>query len=286
MQPFTISPQKELFDLSYQSQKEKLDLHIQLDKSFLYVSRFHEKSHQYLSLKCYNFKKATDWNQNLAKIQAVVKDIEPNDSSLLQLSFTDTLYTLVPAALFEEDQLASYLSFNHPVNDFEDLELAFNRLPKHEIVIVYAIPGKVKAIFQDHFLNFKQHHFSFPLIESFLTNETAPEQACLHIQAERFELMIKKENQLQYFNSFDYTSAEDLLYYLLFVIEQLQIDREEMPMKLYGEFEKHSTLYDLLHRYIRKLEIGKRPAGINFSKVLDQVPEQYYHLLFNQYLCE
>jgi len=124
------------------------------------------------------------------------------------------------------------------------------------------------------------------LIDAFLMESKREKQLNLHIQEDRFEIMYQMKGKLHFFNSFPYHSVEDFLYYLLFVLEQLQIDRDQIETTLHGEFEKQSKLYEMLYRYIRHLKLGERPKQLKFSNVLSELPGQYYHLLFNQFLCE
>tara|TARA_R110002072_G_scaffold38517_5_gene111494 strand:- start:145 stop:1002 length:858 start_codon:yes stop_codon:yes gene_type:complete len=282
----TLSPQKELFDLNYQGKTSQLHLHLQVSRNSLFAAYFDSIKNQYLSLKTYSFGVSKTWDLAVPSIKTAIEGFQKNQPKTAHLSFTDTLFTLVPSSLFDEKQIDTYLKFNHSQNDFSSYQLTYNRLLNEEVVIAAAIPKSILQLFKSAFSDLKYYHFGWPLLEAFLIDQKEATCLSLHIQESRFDVVYKKGGKLYFFNSFDYQSVEDLLYFLLYVMEQLKIDREKIPVIVYGEFEKNTNLYEMLHRYIREIKIGERPKQAAFSQVLSTIPSQYYHVLFNQHLCE
>jgi len=86
-----------------------------------------------------------------------------------------------------------------------------------------------------------------------------------------------------FYNSFNYHSAEDFIYYLLFVCEQLHLNPETIEVVLLGEIEKNSTVYSLTQKYIRTIIFGERTDGAQYSYQLQTIPSNYYFTLFNNY---
>ena len=105
----------------------------------------------------------------------------------------------------------------------------------------------------------------------------------VHVQPSHFEAVTIDGKQLLFYNTFNYHSAEDFVYYLLFVCEQLQLNPETIDVILLGEIERNSTIYTLTQKYIRKIKFGERNDGAQYSYQLQTLPVHYYFTLFNNY---
>ena len=72
-------------------------------------------------------------------------------------------------------------------------------------------------------------HASSPLIESLSLQfkHDLGKKVVLHIQYSHFEVVYYKDGNLQFYNSFNYTTGEDLIYYVLFVFEQLGLNQDQ-----------------------------------------------------------
>ena len=73
----------------------------------------------------------------------------------------------------------------------------------------------------------------------------------LNIEAFHFEIMSVENNHLKFYNRFDYQTKEDFIYYVLFTIEQIQLNPEEIPVVLMGSVNESNELYQIAYKYIR-----------------------------------
>ncbi|MDQ3046168.1 MAG: DUF3822 family protein, partial [Bacteroidota bacterium] len=127
---------------------------------------------------------------------------------------------------------------------------------------------------------------STPLIESLLRqnkNQQA-KKLIIHVQPSHFEILVIEGKKLLFYNTFNHHTSEDLLYYLLFVCEQLQINPEKISLTVLGELEKNTGLYLLLQKYIRNISLGERSDTADFSYQLQTLPKHSYFTLFNDTL--
>ena len=67
----------------------------------------------------------------------------------------------------------------------------------------------------------------------------------LNIEAFHFEIMSVENNHLKFYNRFDYQTKEDFIYYVLFTIEQIQLNPEEFPVVLMGSVNESDELYQI-----------------------------------------
>ena len=68
-------------------------------------------------------------------------------------------------------------------------------------------------------------------------------------------IIVFKGKELNYYNTFDYETKDDILYFILFVIEQNKLINNETKMKLIGEEKIIKNYYDYLSKFIKNLEM-------------------------------
>ncbi len=227
----------------------------------------------------YNFDGVADLLDTLSKESKLIKHKYKSAVCII----VNNLSTLVPNALFDEDRVKMYLKFNAELQG--DEMVLVDNLKSMDSKNVFALPLSIKSKLDYLFSNIKYHHASSALIDTLVLqnkNQTG-KKLFLHVQPSHFEAVTIDGKQLLFYNTFNYHSAEDFVYYLLFVCEQLQLNPETIDVILLGEIERNSTIYTLTQKYIRKLKFGERNDGAQYSYQLQTLPTHYYFTLFNNY---
>lgn len=194
--------------------------------------------------------------------------------------------TLVPAALYEPDEKAGYL--NLTMNPNSEEQVFADHLIPLDAYQVFSMPDQVLHTIQGYFPKVKIVHHTSVLIESIWVNyknRISANRTFLHIRERFFDLMIFDGRQMTYFNSFQFQNNEDIAYYVIFVLEQLNFNPESMPLVLLGNTEKGGGLTDLLSRYVRHVEFGRRNANFKYSYLFNQVSLHGYYPLMNFLSC-
>lgn len=217
-----------------------------------------------------------------------VKDIY-NESSLLKMKFSkvkvshvNSISTLVPVALFDDDNLRPYLEFNHKL--LENEYLTFDIINSEEIANVYSPFTVVNDFLFEKYGEFTYKHFSSVLIDNFIDQSSSNQELKMfvHVQGTQFEIVVIENKKLVLYNSYKYQTKEDLVYYILFVAEQLRQNPEDFDLELYGEIEQYSEIYALLYKYVRNVYFGKRLEKHQYSHELDGINEHDFFALINQ----
>lgn len=196
----------------------------------------------------------------------------------------NNISTIVPSALFDEDRKKMYLSFNSLLK--EDELVMTDKLTNLDAKNIFAFPNSLKTKLDSLFKNISYHHFSSGLLENILAQNKnqLKKRLYVHIQPTHFEAIVIEGKKLLFYNTFQYHSPEDFIYYLLFVCEQLHINPENTETFFVGEIEKNSSIYALAQKYIRNLQFGERTDDFDFSYQLQTFPKHYYFSIFNNYL--
>lgn len=167
----------------------------------------------------------------------------------------NNLATFVPAALFDEDCLGSYLQFNNKV--FETDSFAFDALASYQMNTVYIPYADINNFFVDTFGNFVYKHAHTTLVSKLLelSKNVDEKKMFVHMAAGHFEIVMVQNQHLLLFNSFDYKTPEDLIYYLLFTAEQLNLNPETFRLEFLGDIREDDAFFAIAYKYIRNVSL-------------------------------
>lgn len=167
----------------------------------------------------------------------------------------NNLCTFVPMALFDKEYLGSYLQFNTKV--FETDFFAFDELENYEMNTVYIPYVNLNNYFIDQFGSFDYKHANTILVKKLLDISKNNEELhyFVYVSDAHFEIVIIQNQKLLLFNSFDYKTPEDFIYYLLFTAEQLHLNPENFKLRLLGKIVEGDALYAIAYKYIRNTGI-------------------------------
>ena len=192
-------------------------------------------------------------------------------------------FTILPEAYKLDLEEKSYLTFStgnlqlkntfhHRILDFRfcygmDAEL----LSDLEKVFSHASIRHAGAVNLHLFFN----HFSLQNSDVFL----ALGDSCM-------EIMIKKQNKLIFYNVYKYSSNEDVLYYLLFAVEQYELNPLTVKLAIASQLGIQSDLHKTISKYIKQVLYAVVGSPVKTHKDISKLPQHYYFTLLNQHLCE
>ena len=204
----------------------------------------------------YNFDQKILPEKLSEKLNAILKESEIDQSKIInvKLIICNKLSSLVPDNLFEEKLSLEYLKFNSKLleNDFA----AHDFIEEIDAVNVYLPYVNVNNYILENFGSFDFYHYSTLLIKKLVKYNREKESSLYaNLQEEDFQVLIIKKNKLLYYNNFDFNTKEDILYFLLFVIEQNKIDINKSKLFLIGKINVESEAYLLISKFIENIEI-------------------------------
>ena len=204
----------------------------------------------------------------------------------VKIAWEGSKTTLIPSALFILEERERYLSFNFPVSGEE--EVLSDPLVSMDSFNLYAVPRYFTYAAARYFPEVQIVSATSILIEGTFNNyknRISTPKLFLNLRASLFDLMIFDGKQMIYFNTFPFLTPEDVTYYLIFVLEQLNLNPETIPLILFGNLMNGTTLMELLFKYIRHVEFGRRNDAVKYSYLLIQLPPYAHYALFNFLSC-
>lgn len=163
-------------------------------------------------------------------------------------------FSWVPKALFDPESLADYLKYNAKLlaQDYLDYDVVEQR----EMVNVYVPYTNINNFFFDRYGDFTFLHsstvFLAAISKEFSNNQT---QVIANLEGGDLMLAITSQNKVLLVNSYPVSCPEDFAYYLLFAMEQLQIDPKSVPLYLCGDVSEQDDYFGLAYRYVKDVEV-------------------------------
>lgn len=198
------------------------------------------------------------------------------------VSHVNNLSSLVPKSLFDKNQLKSYLDYSVKTleNDFFD----FDELAVINAVNVYIPYVNVNNYFIDKFGSFTFNHFSSLLIEQLISQNSLSNNAQLfaHISENHFEIIVIQSQKLLLYNTFNYQTKEDFIYYILFVAEQLALNPNTFDLFLLGAVSSSDKLFAIAYKYVKNVKLYNFALKYKPMFTLSESQQRQFFCLLNQ----
>ncbi len=219
-----------------------------------------------LSFYIYHDQKVLDqWNTSFERsmnpsliLDQVEQEFESNQvlSSTFEnvtLFYNHDLFCLVPAALFQKNNAADYLKYN--------ARLLKTDLISHEkvddVVMVYIAFENINNFFFEKVGSFDYYHYASQLLKFY--KETAlKDQNVIYTDFfdNKFYMSIYDSAKLQSLNLFPYDSREDALYYIMFGLQQHNLDPAKVQLIMHGT-DSFIKVEELLNAYVSNIKLEK-----------------------------
>ena len=279
-----ISIKRKFIDNSFQAEiPEKYDLYIFVSEEELSCVVADKQSKKFIGLE--------SWN--ILDSSTSLQDIHENSTLLAPFNYRKVICcsgfrnaTLVPAPLFENGTASEQLYFAN--QRLENGQVLIDDLRQLEAKNVFSIPGSFISEITGWFREVQFHHTSTALIEYIITanKNRTDELMNVNVHGSFIEIVVTKSRQLLLYNYFNYATPEEMVYYILFVCEQLHLNPEHIHVCFAGDIETEDSAFYLSSKYIRNLSLAARPEVFGYSEVLRQIPSHFHFNLFSQVICE
>lgn len=192
----------------------------------------------------------------------------------------NNLSTFVPEPLFDENFLGSYLQYNTKV--FKTDFFAFDEISNYQINCVYIPYVNMNNFFIDKFGSFDYKHANSILVTTLLnaSKNIDDKKMTIHFNKGHFEISVIQNQKLLLFNSFDYQTPEDFIYYVLFTAEQLNMNPEKFLLELIGAIDTESEFFKIAYKYIRNVSLID-VEDLRWNNYFSEAENRNHYILFN-----
>ena len=186
----------------------------------------------------------------------------------------NSLNTFVPISLFDEDFLGSYLQYNTKV--FETDFFTFDEMPMYDMNNVYIPYVHVNNFFIDKYGSFEYKHASTILVDRLLkfSKNRFDKTMFVHVQEKHLDIVVIENQRVILYNTFEYKTPEDFIYFILFTAEQLQLNPEEFDLEFLGKIKETDATYAITYKYVRNVTFMEVPT-LNYALGEEEHREHY-----------
>ena len=232
-----------------------------------------------LALECYQSDLLTNSSDLFRTLERALenKGLNNKDFKSVTCLMENRYCTLVPEPLFNEADQAKYLDFAFQIPD--TYSIVSERLTSTPCYNVYALLKTLRDKVLGKWPTAHITHSSSMFVDSMMQS-TENDGIFVNVRNRDFDMLVKKEGKLHFFNNFKFNTKEDFAYFLLFAMVQNHVSGHDMPVVFSGLIRPASDIIDLCGRYVKDIRFVADPNVLQVSKALDEVPFQYYFILY------
>lgn len=202
-----------------------------------------------------------------------------------RIAFMSDRQTLIPGTLYEPAGHEHYLSVLFGIKS--DEHIFSDSVESMDAYQVFSMPEVIYKAVDSHLDRRRIFCHATVFIQSIFVNYSRQHhtKVFINIRTGNLDILVYNGRQVQYFNSFRQQCPDDIVYFLIFIMEQLNLNPEQVPVVVLGETSDDGHLEELIFTYVRHVEFGKRGNFFKFSHVLDDIPAHSRFVLFNFLSC-
>jgi len=210
--------------------------------------------------------------QEMILVEPLLKEFEKclglipfplSDAASAQVLINYNKFSLVPEHLYEKEQGPKILSYTAKLTKGD--HIYSDHWKGSEAILVYACPLAIMEWIQKRFPNASIAHAGTAMDKLMQIVPKSEQFAYLHIEPNTADFYLAKDGKLQWYNNFDFSTEEDLLYFILYSLEQNRILATELELHLSGHSLRGDKLQALLNRYIGTIKEMDLPLGFALS---------------------
>jgi hypothetical protein len=208
--------------------------------------------------------------------------LKQNYKSVL-VNWLGSHFTLVPTSFYDPDKAKEMLEFN--VGGING-ELTFTS-DVNDIKLICAVPAELKSSLDKTFPNHNFKHIGYSSMKLFFTHfQLKNADVFLNLHPGQTEVLIKKDKKPVLYNMFNTQNDEDILYYLLFSIEQFDLDPKTLKLFISANRTTTDNLFTAIKKYVKQVDFTVSDKVIVRKEAFEQTPHHFYFSALNRLLCE
>lgn len=216
-----------------------------------------------------------DWSDIFYEVKAA--------SEILNRQYREThcYYNFEEALIISEQQFSAtaaedYLSLVY--GESKAHEVRYEILsPETKTVNAYRLRRSIHELVGRHFVLYQPHHTYSAILNALYANAHAGDQLVrMQFYHRHVIVALVKQNKLQLIQSFAYGSPDDVLYYVLSIIQQFGITPIGSHLEISGMFELNTTLHQQLNKLFGQVSFDAIVADASFTAAIAQYPAHYF----------
>ncbi|MEK7254237.1 MAG: DUF3822 family protein, partial [Bacteroidota bacterium] len=193
---------------------------------------------------------------------------------------------LVPERLYNEAEKTTYL--NELSSQANSTAVQMDEMSELSVKVVYESMPELTGVMKKQFPTGRFYAGVTPFLAG--CRKMMPDEQIqvtfVNFHREVFQVAIFQKRNLLFYNAFPYSTAADVMYYVLLTLSQYNIDPAVARVFLSGQIMENSEIYKMLFRYVGNLRFLPSPPFLKFGRRFSEVPPHLYFDLYSLALCK
>jgi hypothetical protein len=189
-------------------------------------------------------------------------DVTANQSKIIGKKYADTTVFLntvealiVPAEKFRNESIEPYLSAVYGNSEDARCEADVVHIPTKPANI-YRISSKLDAAAKSCFGLFNYKHTYTKILENLLSaDKMLMEMLKVQFYPKHMTVTVVYGNKLMLMQSYPYSSPEDIIYYLLNIVQEFSLNVNSTPVEVSGMLDINSRHFELMENVFGRLSL-------------------------------
>ena len=242
---------------------EKLNqytLSCEISESYFYCEVFESSDNQSVASEKYNFPEVkgsssiTHYLDSIYETHDFLKSVKWKS---IEIIIDNQSFTLIPVDLFKEEYTSLYWQFAKGTLISDDEEIHTYTHENLGIVNIYESNRKLYNWLSNTYplVDMTLKHKTSQLID-FAVFTSKAQTAFIYFGNHHFTMVITVNGTLKFCNRFAYKTSQDLVYYILFTMNELKIEPDEIFLRLHGNIKEESEDFQLINQYLNNIKIS------------------------------
>jgi len=157
----------------------------------------------------------------------------------VKISESSAAFVLIPTELFNAELISDYTKF-FPAATYTEVQA--EEIKPAKAMAVYGLTNSLAIAFSKQFTSPLSFHCSNPLITAALKHPYHKQFIQLHVEEDRLSVVQVEDHRLLFYNQFQFSTSEELSYFLLQIINKLSLDHQTIKTILSGNSQQDSVI--------------------------------------------
>ena len=245
---------------------------MEIGKDYCSYAAWHKSSQSIDQLRFISFTETESQGQ----LPAILAAIENKEFHSVYVCSSMPQSILVPNKYFNNTYEVLDTIYDQPAQEY------FNdRIDEWQMVNIYSLPQSIHQQLKERFPAAQFIHSYTPSIKVY-NGFVADNQLSVHFTPSYFRVILKKDTAIQLAQTYFYASPMDVVYYLLKICYEFELDQSSLFIILSGLVEKDSNLYTEVEQYFTNVHFAHPPE---FTLPENQLPHYFFTSLYNLAAC-
>ena len=200
-----------------------------------------------------------NYNQSPAEAFFKAFDGSGRQYQVVYCALKHPFFVLVPEILFDTNQLEAYL----PGMDLKGQKIVYDKIARNGVVCIYPVEESWYHDFTHRYPNVLLKHYASVLIDYTVRNGFTEQRPVVTIDLEDglFYLCLANKTDLLLCNRFSFKTPEDILYFLLYSLEQFGLNATQCQLHISGMVNENAGSVVLLNEYFDHVVLEESTAA-------------------------